>query len=32
VNGHEIGRVDVLPDNWQEPRLLAPARPSGDAS
>ena len=25
VNGHEIGRVDVLPDNWQEPRLLAPA-------
>ena len=25
VNGREIGRVDVLPDNWQQPRLLAPA-------
>jgi hypothetical protein len=25
VNGSEIGRVDVLPDDWQEPRLVAPA-------
>jgi hypothetical protein len=26
VNGAEVGRLDVLPDGWQEPRLLAPAR------